>query len=53
MPVPNVSVRILNDDPKTLPSASCATAPGADPGSVLTDANGDATCYPGFRPGSW
>ena len=32
-PVPNVSVRILNDDPKTLPSASCATAPGADPGA--------------------
>src|SRR6185369_17226823 len=49
-PVPNVSVRILNDDPKTLPSASCATAPGADPGSVLTDANGDATCIPVFGP---
>src|ERR1035438_6393251 len=32
------------------PSASCATAPGADPGSVLTDANGNATCYPVFGP---
>ena len=48
--MPNVSVRILNPDPKTLPSASCATAPGADPGSVLSDANGDATCYPVFGP---
>ena len=52
-PVPNVSVRILSPvspDPKTLPSASCATGPGADPGSVLTDANGNATCYPVFGP---
>jgi len=49
-PISNVSVRILSDDPKTLPSASCATAPGADPGSVLTDANGDATCLPVFGP---
>jgi uncharacterized protein (TIGR03437 family) len=60
LPVPNVSVRILSPevttasglviiDP-TLPSASCATTPGADPGSVLTDANGNATCYPVFGP---
>ena len=48
--VPGVSVRILNPDPKTQPSASCATSPGADPGSVLSDANGDATCYPVFGP---
>jgi uncharacterized protein (TIGR03437 family) len=48
--VPGVSVRILNPDPKTLPSASCATSPGADPGSVLSDANGDATCFPVFGP---
>jgi uncharacterized protein (TIGR03437 family) len=48
--VPNVSLRILSPDPKTLPSASCATGAGADPGSVLTDANGDATCYPVFGP---
>jgi len=50
VPVPNVSLRILNDDPLTQPSATCATAPGADPGSVLTDANGDAICYPVFGP---
>ena len=49
-PVPNVSVRILSDDPNTLPSASCATSPGADPGSVLTDASGNATCIPVFGP---
>ncbi len=56
-PVPGVSVRILSPevtlagvvmlDP-TKPSASCATGPGADPGSVLTDSNGNATCYPVF-----
>ena len=50
VPVPNVSVRIFSDDPKNQPSASCATAPGADPGSVLTNASGDATCYPVFGP---
>ncbi|MEO8595058.1 MAG: Ig-like domain-containing protein [Candidatus Solibacter sp.] len=50
VPVPNVSIRILNEDPKTLPGASCATAPGADPGSVLTDQNGDGVCYPVFGP---
>ena len=49
-PVPNVSVRILSPDVKNLPSASCATGAGADPGSVLTNANGDATCYPVFGP---
>jgi len=48
LPIPNISVRLLNDDPKTLPSATCATDPGADPGAVLTNANGDATCYPVF-----
>jgi uncharacterized protein (TIGR03437 family) len=59
-PFPGISVRILSSevtlangqkaiDP-TLPSASCLTGPGADPGSVLTDANGDATCYPVFGP---
>jgi uncharacterized protein (TIGR03437 family) len=30
------------------PSALCATGPGADPGSVLTDAKGDAVCTPVF-----
>ncbi len=55
MPVPGVSVRLVNTNPATLPSASCATqsgAPqaGADPGSVTTDANGNASCYPLFGP---
>ena len=59
-PFPGVSVRILSPevtlpsglvvtDPNS-PSASCATGPGADPGSVLTDINGNATCYPVFGP---
>ena len=62
LPIPNVNVRILSPevtlpsgqvvvDPN-LPSASCVTAPGADPGSVLTDASGNATCYPVFGPGA-
>lgn len=41
--IPNVSVRLVNFDAAS-PAVSCVTAPGADPGSVLTDANGDATC---------
>ena len=49
-PIPNVSLRLLSSDPKNLPSASCATGAGADPGSVLTDASGNATCYPVFGP---
>jgi uncharacterized protein (TIGR03437 family) len=49
-PVPNVSVRILNPDLAAEPSANCNTAPGADPGSVLTDQYGDALCYPVFGP---
>jgi uncharacterized protein (TIGR03437 family) len=32
----------------TQASALCATGPGADPGSVLTDTNGDAVCTPVF-----
>jgi uncharacterized protein (TIGR03437 family) len=58
IPIPGVSVRILSPevtsasgqqiiDP-TVPSASCNTGPGADPGSVLTDAQGNATCFPVF-----
>jgi uncharacterized protein (TIGR03437 family) len=57
---PGISVRILSPEVRsaggqwivdpTLPSASCLTGPGADPGSVLTDSNGDATCYPVFGP---
>ena len=59
VPVANVSLRLLSPevttasgqvvrDPNSPVSASCATAPGADPGSVLTDANGNASCYPVF-----
>ena len=53
--VPNVSVRLINDDgtsgpSPTIPSAYCQTGPGADPWSVLTDANGLATCTPVFGP---
>jgi uncharacterized protein (TIGR03437 family) len=49
--VPNVSIRLQNNsDPATFASASCATGAGADPGSVLTDANGDATCNVVFGP---
>ena len=55
LPVPYVSVRLANVNPKTLPSASCAMQDGsqqagADPGSVLTDVNGNASCYPLFGP---
>jgi uncharacterized protein (TIGR03437 family) len=52
-PVPNVSLRLLSPDPTAFPnapSASCVTGPGADPGSVLTDANGNASCFPVFGP---
>jgi uncharacterized protein (TIGR03437 family) len=40
--VPNVSLRLVAN--QTSPTVSCATGAGADPGSVLTDQNGDATC---------
>jgi uncharacterized protein (TIGR03437 family) len=59
-PVSGVSVRILSPEVTSatgqvtidpaLPSASCDTGPGADPGSVLTDANGNASCTPVFGP---
>ena len=42
--IPNVAVRLIPN--QTSPTISCATGPGADPGSVLTDANGNATCTP-------
>jgi uncharacterized protein (TIGR03437 family) len=53
--IPNVSVRLVNTNPATLPSVTCATQSGAqqlgaDPGSVLTDINGNASCYPLFGP---
>jgi len=57
IPIANASVRILKaplsadadpaNPPKTA-TAACATGPGADLGSVLTDQNGDATCTPTF-----
>jgi uncharacterized protein (TIGR03437 family) len=55
-PVANASVRLLNAnvDPTTFqingPSASCATGPGADIGSVLTDSTGTAICNVVFGP---
>jgi hypothetical protein len=46
-PIPNVSVRqlVLNSGD---PGVSLQTGPGADPGSVLTDARGYASCTPIF-----
>lgn len=41
-PIPNVSLRLVPN--QTSPTISCATEAGADPGSVLTNANGIATC---------
>ena len=50
-PVVGVSVRLVSsNDPAAGPSAACGTGPGADPGSVLTDANGNAICTPIFGP---
>ncbi len=40
--VPNVSFQLISD--QLSPTISCATGAGADPGSVLTDATGSATC---------
>jgi uncharacterized protein (TIGR03437 family) len=48
-PIQGASVRLLNaNDPATSASAACQTAPGADIGSVLTDAFGNASCTPIF-----
>jgi hypothetical protein len=44
---PNVSVRILND--QSSPTLSCAYQGGyADPGSVLSDSQGNTNCFPVF-----
>lgn len=52
-PVPNVSVRFY-PEAVTLPGPTimCQTPSGtyADPGSVLTDQNGNGTCVPVFGP---
>ena len=45
-PVAGANIRIANY--QSSPSASCVTGPGADPGSVLTDSTGYATCTPIF-----
>ncbi len=45
-PVSGASVRIINF--QSSPTAACLTGVGADPGSVLTDVNGTATCTPVF-----
>jgi uncharacterized protein (TIGR03437 family) len=51
-PISGVSIRLVNleSSPNQPPTAtvSCATGSGADPGSVLTDATGYATCNPIF-----
>lgn len=48
-PIPNASVRLLNNiDPTVGASAACQTGPGADIGSILTDASGNASCTPVF-----
>jgi len=45
--VPNVSVRVLNE--QSSPTLSCAYLGGfADPGSVLSNLQGIASCYPVF-----
>lgn len=51
-PIPNVSVRLVPDfgTPAGSPTASCATAANADPGSTLTNSSGIATCNVVFGP---
>jgi hypothetical protein len=44
--VPNIAVRLINQ--QTSPTLTCVTGTNADPGSVLTDAHGNALCYPIF-----
>ena len=47
-PVPNVSVMLINDQPSGRSTISCAEQAGAGANTVLTDANGIATCTPVF-----
>jgi hypothetical protein len=44
--VPNIVVRLINQ--QTSPTLTCVTGANADPGSVLTNAQGYASCYPIF-----
>jgi uncharacterized protein (TIGR03437 family) len=50
--IPNISVRLVPDagTPAGSPTASCETQAGADPGSTLTNSNGNATCKVVFGP---
>jgi probable HAF family extracellular repeat protein len=41
--VPNVSVRVLNG--QSSPAVTCTTGTNADPGSVLSDSQGNTSCY--------
>lgn len=47
--IPAVSLRLFSN--QASPTVNCATAPGADPGSVLTDSTGFASCTPVFGGG--
>jgi adhesin/invasin len=44
IPIAGVEVRLLNN--QTNATVACATGPGADPGTVLTDTTGIAVCNP-------
>ena len=46
--VPGVSMRLINASPNPTSTIACAGQAGADPGSVLTDYTGTATCTPVF-----
>jgi uncharacterized protein (TIGR03437 family) len=48
--IPNAAIQLLNlQDPNTGPAVAClSTDPNAGFGTVLTDANGNATCTPVF-----
>jgi len=47
--IPNVSVQLVNyQDPSLGPVVNCAAAAGGEANTVLTDANGTATCSPVF-----
>jgi len=48
--IPNIAVRVLQENTADTATVSCATGTGADPGSVLTDANGNGTCTLVFGP---
>jgi probable HAF family extracellular repeat protein len=47
--VPNVSVRVFNG--QSSPAVTCTTGANADPGSVLSDSQGNTSCYLTFSGG--